>query len=464
MVNNEQGNNRELSLPLIELRDYQKDIWKRWFTHNIRLMMLVWHRRAGKDIFCLNIMIAEALRMTGNYWYLLPETQQVRNSIWEGITKEGFRYLDYFPESMVYKIDNQSMKVYLRDIKNPQRVGSIISFMGGDRYDKRVGAGLRGVVISELALQKVNLFDVAIEPMIKETGGWCIFNTTPRGNNHAKKMYDYIESKPEFIHSLLTIKDTGIVSENDLAGERERGKPEELIQQEYYCSFEGSIQGAYYSDVMSNNADKVGNFPYDARYPVHTLWDLGISDSMAIWFVQLLPGAVHVIDHYENSNYGLEHYAQVIHSKNYMYAGHHLPHDGNQRQLTATEKALTVQNQLQRLGLNKLTIHKRTVDLYGDIMAVRGVIPICYFNKATTAEGYESLKQYRREYDEKRMAFKNTPLHDWTSHSADAFRILPKIMERQGKGNRVVAKGWSGNFSNRGKSQGMAIRKKVTFH
>lgn len=455
----------ELQLPLLELRDYQADIWRRWFTDNIKLMMLVWHRRAGKDLFCLNIMIAEALRLTGNYWYLLPETQQIRNSLWEGITRDGMRYLDFFPKQLVYKVDNQSMKVYLRDIKDPSKVGSIISFLGGDRYDKRVGAGLRGAVISELALQKVNLFDVAIEPMLKETGGWCIFNTTPRGNNHAKKMYDFIASKPHYISSLLTINDTGVVSEQDLAEERERGKPEELIQQEYYCSFEGAIQGAYYADILSQHTDKIGQFPHDARYPVHTLWDLGVADSMAIWFVQLLPGAVHIIEYYENSNYGLEHYAQFIHSKPYMYASHNLPHDGNTRQMTSSEKALTVENQLMRLGINNIVIHKRTVDLYGDIMAVRGVLPICYWNKAATMEGYECIKQFRREYDEKRMTFKNTPLHDWTSHGADAFRILPKIQERVSKGSKIVAKGWSGDFSNkRDNKRQMAIRKKVNFH
>ena len=398
-------------------------------------------------------MIAEAMLEVGNYWFILPETQQVRNAIWEGVTSEGEKYLGFIPQEVIHKVDNQSMKIYFKNPKKPNEAGSIISFLGGDRYDKRVGAGLKGVVVSEHSLQKPNLYDLALEPMLKETKGWVIFNFTPRGENHATKLHDWINGKHSYIGSKLTIEDTKkndgspIVTVDALGEERERGKPEEIIQQEYYCSREGAIYGSYYGQTLKQYKEKnFGSYSYDAGYPVHTLWDLGISDSMAIWFVQFIGKDIHIIDYYENSNYALGHYASVLQGKGYMYAMHHLPHDGNKRHLTEGERAITVQQQLKNLNISPINIHPARGDIYGAIQRTRTMLSRCYFNQETTKDGYEALKQYRREWDEGRQVFKNTPLHDWCSHSADAFSILPMIESQVTKKRGAVTKKWSGNF------------------
>jgi len=437
----------EINLPLITLRDYQQEIWDQWFNKRVRKMSLEWARRHGKDLFSLNIMIAEAMIEVGNYWHILPESQQIRNAIWEGVTAGGVKYLDFIPPELIHKKDNQSMKIYLKHPQKPDEPGSIISFVGGDRYDKRVGAGLKGAIISEHSLQKPNLYDLAVEPMLKETKGWVIFNYTPRGENQATKMWDWLETKEEYIASRVTIADTGIVTEKDLAEERERGKPEEIIQQEYYCSREGAIYGSYYGDMLKQyKKDHVGSYSYDAGYPVHTLWDLGISDSMSIWFVQFIGKDIHIIDYYENSNYALGHYASLLQGKGYMYAMHHLPHDGNKRHLTEGERAITVQQQLKNLNVSPIKIHPARGDIYGAIQRTRTMLSRCFFNAETTKDGYEALKQYRREWDENRQVFKNTPLHDWTSHAADAFSILSMIESIATKKRGAVTKKWSGNF------------------
>lgn len=419
----------ELQLPLLTLRDYQKDLWMKWFKDRSkgRRMSLEWMRRAGKDLFELNIMIAEALMDLGNYWFILPETQQIRKSIWEGVTKEGVRYLDFFPESMVMKMDNQSMSVHLRDPNSPSKVGSIISFVGGDRYNKRVGAGLKGAIVSEHSLQKPNLYDLALEPMLKETGGWCLFNYTPRGKNHATEMFDYLESNPKYITSRKTNDDLKLISEEDISEERARGKPEELIQQEYYCSREGALVGSYYGKDLKKYGDHYGSYSHDAGYPVHTLWDLGVSDAMAIWFIQLIGNNIHFIDYYENSGYGLGHYASVLKGKGYMFAMHHLPHDGRKREMTVNEKAISIEQQLKNLKIEPIKLHDPRHDIYGLIQRCRTMLSRCYFDKEKTKDGYEALKQYRREWDENRMCFKDTPRHDWTSHAADGFSMIPNI-------------------------------------
>lgn len=436
----------KLELPLLELRPYQQELWDRWFSSNVKMMSLEWARRHGKDLFSLNIMIAEALRNIGNYWHVLPESQQIRSAIWEGITSDGKRYVDYIPESMIYKVDNQSMKVYLRNVANPREQGSIISFVGGDRYDKRVGAGLKGAIVSEHSLQKPNLFDIAIEPMLKETKGWVIFNYTPRGENHATKMWDYLASNPKYIASRVTNDDTHQVSEEELAEERARGKPEELIQQEYFCSREGAIFGSYYGDLLKQYRKQVGKYPYDPSYPVHTLWDLGISDAMTVWFVQFIQKEIRVIDCYDNTNYALGHYASVVQGKGYMYAMHHLPHDGAKRQLTSEEKAISIESQLNNLGLRPTRLHPPRHDIYGAIQRTRAILSRCYFDEEKTKNGYEALKQYRREWNEDRQIFKNTPLHDWASNYADAFSILPMIESQSGGIKRTVSKQWNGRF------------------
>jgi hypothetical protein len=269
-------------------------------------------------------------------------------------------------------------------------------------------------------------------------------------------MFDFLASKPDkYIASRVTNNESHAISDQQIQEERERGKPEETIQQEYFCSREGSIFGSYYGATLKQYKEKghVGKYPYDAGYPVHTLWDLGISDTMAVWFIQFIGKEIHIIDYYENTNYALGHYASVLLGKGYLYAMHHLPHDGNKRQLTQDEKAVTVEAQLKNLGVTPIRIHPPRNDIYGTIQRVRTMFSRCFFNEETTMVGYEALKQYRREWDEDRQIFKNTPLHDWCSHGADAFSILPMI-EAQGtaRPSGPVSKKWSGKFQTRSSS------------
>ena len=437
---------KKINLPAIDLRPYQIKVWSRLFKENIKKAFLVWHRRAGKDIFCLQVMFARALMEVGNYWYILPQQNQVRRSIWEGITSDGRRYIDLFPEELVFAKNNSEMKLTLRHPNDPSKAGSIITFLGGDNYDALVGAGIKGCVISELALQKPNLYDLVIEPMLKETKGWVLFNSTPRGEGYAKDMFDFLNSNDKYLTSLLTIEDTGVVNPEDLQEERQRGKPEEIIQQEYYCSWQGAIYGAYYADVLSRA--KYGKYPYDPRHPVYTAWDLGLDDAMAIWFVQFIDGSIRVIDYYENTGFGLGHYANVVLNKPWgdSYRAHYLPHDANHRQHTSQEQTQTIEGMLLGLGLNRIERVPRTNDVIADIQATRGIIPMCEFNE-DAKDGYTALKHYHKDYDEKRRKFKDTPEHDWSSHGADAFRIIPFIERDVNRNNKVglrQTKKWGG--------------------
>lgn len=438
-----------VNLPLITLRDYQKPVWNSFFNTDRKIHFIVWHRRCGKDVLCLNALICKAIEKVGNYYYILPQQNQVRRAIWEGVTKEGVKYLSYFPEEAVFKKNESEMKVFLKDPNDTSKAGSIISFIGGDNYDALAGAGISGCVISELSLQKPSLYKLILKPMLRETGGFCLINTTPRGKNHAYELLEALKKNPDkYFTSVLTIEDTGFLTDDDLNEEREQGISEEKIQQEYYCSFEGAVEGSYYGDLLRRYEDRVGDYPYDARYPVYTTWDLGLADSMVIWFIQFIENSIHIIDYYENSSFDFAHYVNLINTKKYLYASHNIPHDGRQRKTstqTVQEKALRVDEQLKVLGLVNVIVHSRTDNIYGEISAVRSLLSRVCFDKEKTADGYEDLKQYHRAWDERRQRFKDTAEHDGTSHAADAFRLIPRIKQHKAM-KKHKAKIWNAKF------------------
>ena len=421
------NNNIEIKFPSIELLRHQKDFWNKWVNNDLKRVILIWHRRAGKDVISFLALIEKALINKGLYWYIFPLYTQARKSFWEAFFDSQLKYIDLIDKRLIKSKNETEMKIELFN-------DSIIRFIGADKTDSLVGSNPNGVVISEYALQRESLWNQVLEPILERNKGFCIFNSTPRSENHCYDMYNYLKQKQIENDKLYycdkkTIKDTKIITEEQLKEIRQQGRLEELIQQEYFCSFQGSLVGSYYGNIIDKIKDTnfKENITYNGEDGVHTIWDLGINDSTTIWFVILKREIIEIIDYYENNGYGLGHYSQVILSKQYKYIQHNLPHDGNHRTWTMENKATTIENQLLRLGLNKINIIEKTNNIYSDIQAVREILPICYFDISKTKEGIEALKNYRREYDENRKCFRDIPLHDWASHSADAFRILPKI-------------------------------------
>jgi hypothetical protein len=151
---------------------------------------------------------------------------------------------------------------------------------------------------------------------------------------------------------------------------------------------------------------------------VQTWWDLGIGDATAIWFVQTIGLELRVIDYYEASGHGLDHYANLLRGKGYNYAVHLLPHDGDARELGTGR---TRRETLQSLQVGPVKVQPmQSVD--DGINAVRTILPSCRFDVTRCERGLEALRQYRADYDEKGLTIKARPVHDWTSHGADAFR------------------------------------------
>lgn len=415
-----------------EPRDYQKASWRAWKA-GIRRLLLVWHRRAGKDELALHLTCVAAHRRVANYWHCLPLYVQAKKAIWEAINPHtGKRRIDEaFPKELRARTDNQSMTIEFLN-------GSIWRVVGSDNPDSLVGAPPLGIVFSEWALANPSAW-AYLAPILDENGGWAIFITTPRGRNHVKSMLDMAKESPEWFAEVLTPTETGYPVDRI---EVQRGEyhaifgedaGDALIEQEYWCSFEAAVLGAYWGKEMvsAEREGRIRDVPHDPAVPVQTAWDLGVGDSTAIWFFQILHGGVNIIDYYEASGYSAAHYVTTLRERaeelGYVYDIDWVPHDAKVREWTATkpEEGDKAKSRVETLlGMGRKPRVVPLASLADSINAGRQLLPRCAFDKTRTAKGLECLREYRREWDDDKKVFKVTPLHNWASHGASAFRYL----------------------------------------
>ena len=269
----------------------------------------------------------------GAYYYFYPTYAQGKKALWEGIGKDGFRYINHFPEVLLDgKPNDTEMKIRYKN-------GSLFQIIGTDDIDKVLGTNPRGCVFSEYSLQSPKAWEY-IRPILAENKGWAIFNYTPRGKNHGFDLYEMAIKNPSWFVSKLTVDDTHVLTLEDIDEERKAGMTEDMIQQEFYCSFVAAIIGSYYWKEYdeAEKAGRFGNVPYDPNGSVHTVWDLGIADSMAIGFYQIIGQEVHKIDYYENTGEGFPHYAKILQEKGYVYGKHFAPQDIKARELSTGKK------------------------------------------------------------------------------------------------------------------------------
>lgn len=407
-------------------RSYQQPLW-RYMSGGGKRAVAVWHRRAGKDDVALHwAAVASQLRV-GTYWHMLPEAAQSRKAIWEAVDPHtARRRIDTaFPKSIRSRTLNNEMFLELRN-------GSTWQVLGSDNYDSLVGSPPIGVVFSEYALANPHSW-AYIRPILKENGGWAMFISTPRGRNHLHKIHQAFDMDPEAFAEVLPVTKTTVFDERSIEKERseywvEYGKieGEALFQQEYHCSFEAAIVGAYYTqEIADARAEKrITRVPVDPYLPVDTCWDLGKRDATAIWFIQRSGGMIHVVGHYEAHGVDLTHYARYLRSwqeqHGIRYGMHYFPHDLNQDILLVGKSRIQSLYDLGVAPIFVVPVHMKIERIH----AMRRMFRYCLFDAEACEHGLEALAMYHAEYDEKRKAFVSVePKHDWTSHSADAIGI-----------------------------------------
>lgn len=419
-------------------RPYQARAW-RYLDNGGKRAFTVWHRRAGKDIGAAHQTNKQAHQEVGMYWHFFPSFEQARRSIWEGFTRDGKRILEnVFPGflnpkrsgSVVKSVDKQQMFIELK-------CGSIWRLMGSDRTES-VGAGPKGVVFSEFALCRPKTWDF-VRPMLRESGGWAWFITTPRGRNHAWKLYNQATPGSGWYRDLQTVYDTGLRYSSNrgdallspdemIAEERAEGMEEALIRQEYLCDWTAANVGAVWGDLIEALEKRGGLEPFEIETDgVFTSWDLGFSDSTAVWFWRLRDGGVEVVDHYEASGKPLSHFFDEVEQRGYRYVKHWLPHDARARTLAS---GVSILDQcIQRWGASAVAIAPQ-LSLLDGIQAGRWLLqqPGTRIHPACE-DGLEALRAYHYEYDEDRKSFGRKPQHDWSSHTADAWRYMALVVK-----------------------------------
>jgi len=418
-------NENKIRLPYhFEPRFYQLPVLKAMDAGFKRVVWIA-HRRAGKDKTFINKIAKSMYERVGLYFHLFPTFLQGRKVIWNGRDRDSYKFTDHIPVAIRRRTDNTDMLIETNN-------GSIYQIVGTDDIDRLRGTNPVGCVFSEWPYQNPAAWDI-LRPILAENGGWAAFIYTPAGKNHGFTLLEIARAFPKDWYSeVLTVEDTHAIPAEILAQEhreiiRKDGN-DALYQQEYMCSFEVPIQGAYYAQqlMVADEEGRISGVPYDPATVVHTFWDLGIDDSMTIWFMQVAGRELHFVDYYESSGEGIPFYIKYLQEKPYVYGQHYAPHDIQVRELTTGKSRFET---AKSLGINFEIVPK--LDLLDGIDAGRNIINRCWFDKVKCDRGLSALRSYHKEWDEDNQIFKSKPEHDWSSHGADAFRTFAVGFKQQ---------------------------------
>ncbi len=388
-----------------------RDLFRPYHQRAQRWACLVVHRRGGKTVAVLNDMIRRAVQLDkidGRYGFVEPQLNQAKDVVWN--------YLKRYTAPLMTDKNEADLWVEV-----PNAAGSVsrIRLYGADNAERIRGGYFDGVAEDEFADIAPGVREEIISPMLADRKGWETIIGTIKGRNHLHKLWEETKDDPEWFTMYAKASETSILDPEELATQRKR-MTKERYAQEFELDPDAAIIGAYWGRELAE-AQEAGRMLAiePAPAPVHTVWDLGIGDSTAIWWWQAVGGEIRVLDFYENHGMGLEHYAAVVASKPWAKGHDWVPHDAKVRELGTGRTRVET---MAKLGLRPRLVpaHK----LEDGINAARQTIPRMWFNMPECRDGVEGLKQYRADYDEKARVFGNKPKHDWTSHRADAFRYL----------------------------------------
>lgn len=401
-------------------RPLQAEIHRGMDTH--RFGAVVCHRRFGKSVLAINHLQLAALSCTlerPRFGFIAPTYSQAKSIAW-----------DYL---LHYSQDIPGVKARVSELSVTYPNGGQVRLFGSDNPDSLRGLYFDGVVFDEYGLQSPRIFAEVVRPALSDRQGWALFLGTPAGKNQFYEVIRQAQDDPEWFYAEFKASQTGYVAAAELAAARKDMTSDEYAQ-EYECSFEAAIKGAYYASELqaARSQSRVGTVPLDPILPVDTDWDLGVGDSTAVWFSQSdRSGQVRLIDYYENSGEGLPHYASVLSQKGYTYGTHWAPHDIQVKELGSGRSRIET---AASLGIRFKVCPN--IGLDDGIHAARMLFPRCWFDAAKCDAGLEALQHYRREMNTRLNEFKAVPVHDWASHGADAFRYLavrqspPKVKPR----------------------------------
>jgi len=412
--------------------NYKPYNWQRPICVAFQRGLEVWatiHRRGGKDLLSLcEVLLPEAFEHPGTYQYIWPSLKQGRDSFWEGKDEEGRDVMQtYIPQEAIIHKDNADMKLTVASVGGT----SLIQVFGTNnkQYIALRGKPSNGAVFTEFAYQDPR-GDEVISPMIRKTGGWRAYNSTPNGNNHYKERFYRAMKNPDCYTILATVEDTfnhqgqRLVTEADLQKERDDGKSEDYINQEYFCSFNQGIEGTYIGKELQDLANEghITKVPYEQELLVDTYWDLGITkNSMAVWFVQQLGNEVRFIDFEEATGKTFAYWAGLLQSKNYLYRNHWAPHDVKVKEMVG--KGFLAKTRLEHaadVGINFKLVERCSFE--NSVEVLKGLLPQCWFDEEKTRIGRQHLEMWGRVWNDILQKYTDAEKADGNDHAGAAAR------------------------------------------
>jgi phage terminase large subunit len=385
------------------------------------------HRRAGKSVAQCNHLIRAAISNPRpfpppRYAYIGPSFAQTKDLIW------GYfqQYAGVIPGT---RFSESELSCTLP-------TGAKISLYGGAQaYERIRGLYLDGAVLDEFPLLHPDCFDVVVRPALADYGGFGILSGTPQGRDHFFEAYQRARSNPDTWDVFtIPVTETTALHPDEIEEMRRQMTPNQFAR-EMLCSFDAPVEGSYYGDLIVDLQARghITKVPYDRQAGVVTAWDLGMHDHTSVWFAQRIGKEYHIIDALSDSGKGLDHYVKACQLRGYNYVGHIFPHDVKARELGTGRSRYEV---LEQLGLEVTICRDHSID--DGIAAVRSFLPECWFNEEPTEPGVISLKSYQAAPAVNLGTMHARPLHNWSSHYADAFRYLAMGIDQ--------VLGWSGRL------------------
>ena len=394
-----------------------------------RNALMVCHRRMGKTVGCIGDLVVRALHTTksdARYGYVAPFRQQAKEIAWV--------YLKNMTEGIRVEAPRESE---LR-VKLPN--GAWITLYGADNPDALRGLYFDGLILDEFGDMKPSLMGEVILPCLADRAGFLVLIGTAKGRNQFHKYKMQAENDPAWFYKMAKASQTKLIPEVELKRLRDT-MTEAQYEQEMECSFDAALSGTFYADMI-NRLDSDGRLVHDEKLyephqKVYVAADVGLRDSTAWWFWQPRPDGIAVIDYHEANGMHVDYYLEMLKNKGYEYQAIWLPHDAKAKTL-ATRRSTVEQFQSPSIARPDIytegeRLPVRIVPKLGiqhGIDAARLILATCYFDYENCAQGLDALRTYRRQYHEHTQQFSDTPLHDWASNGADAFRYLSLVADK----------------------------------
>ena len=375
-----------------------------------RFAVLSCHRRFGKSVAIINHLIRAALThklKNPRFAYIAPTYKQAKSIAWD--------YLKMFAGAI------PGAKFHETELRCDLPNGSRITLLSSEQPDSLRGLFLDGVCIDEVAQVEPRLWNEIIRAALSDRKGFCYFIGTPAGmSNLFYELYQYALGDDEWFTYTAKASEPKIIDQKELdAAKAQMGDTK--YRQEFECDWIANIEGSVYGDLIKTLEDnnQLTRMSYDPSLEVHTAWDLGVDDSTAIVFYQILGNQIIIIDYYENNREGLPHYVGVVKDKDYIYGEHYAPHDIEVMEFSTGK---TRQEVAYQLGIRFRILPKLALE--DGIHSLKMILPRCWFDIENTKPLINALRQYHRKYNEKNKMFSNKPVKDWSSHACDAARYM----------------------------------------